>query len=402
MTATVLASGSVNPVAQVSVGTQVSGQIKELLVDFNSEVKAGQVLARIDPEKFNYALRQAQADVDVGLAAALNAQANLMAAQANLGKAQVDVDEALRDRDRKASLVAKNFIAASEAMKAQSVWQQAEQQYKAVQAQQSVAEAQLGSALANVRQRRAQWSQAKIDLDRTTIKAPVDGVVVKRSVDIGQTVAASLQTPELFIIARNLHEMQVEVSIDEADIGRVKQGQKASFTVDAFPGRTFQGEVSQVRKAASTVQNVVTYTVVLTFSNKEGRLLPGMTANVRLTTDNRENAWKVPNAALRLRMPDKDGLAARTPKPARSEQARDLRQMWVLDPSGKPVALMVKMGITDGQMTEVIATEGVELKEGMEVITAVTAGAAATPAAAAMGSPAGGVNPGLRAPGGAR
>jgi len=314
--ATVAASGAVNPVALVTVGTQVSGQIKELLVDFNSEVKAGQLLARIDPETFEYRVRSAQADVDAARATVLTAQANALAAQAQVSRAQVDLDEARRDFERKQSLVEKAFIAQSEADKARALVNTSTEALKAVQAQVGVAQAQVKSAQANVAQREATLAQARIDLERTRITSPVNGIVIKRAIENGQTVAASLQAPELFIIAKNLRDMQVDASIDESDVGRLKVGQKATFTVDAFPGQTFEGEIRQVRKAASNVANVVTYVAVVGFSNDAGRLLPGMTANVRVVTDVRENVLKVPNSALRVRIAGVEPAAAQTGAPA--------------------------------------------------------------------------------------
>lgn len=315
--ATVSASGAVNPVTQVSVGTQVSGQIKDLLVDFNSEVKAGQLIAVIDPETFEYRVRSAQADVDAARAAVLTAQASSAASRASVSRAQVDLIEAQRDLGRKQSLVEKQFIAQSEADKARALVNTTGEALKVVQAQAGVTDAQIKSAQANVAQREAALAQARIDLTRTKITSPVNGIVIKRAVEKGQTVAASLQAPELFVIAQNLQDMQVDASIDESDVGRIRTGQKASFTVDAFPGQTFEGEVSQVRKAAQNVANVVTYVAVVGFSNAGGRLLPGMTANVRVVTDSRENVLKIPNSALRVRIAGAEPALA----PARADSA---------------------------------------------------------------------------------
>ena len=314
--ATVAASGAVNPVALVTVGTQVSGQIKELLVDFNSEVKAGQLLARIDPETFEYRVRSSQADVDAARATVLTAQANVMAAQTQVSRAQVDLDEARRDFERKQSLVEKGFIAQSEADKARALVNTSTEALKAVQAQVGVAQAQVKSAQATVNQREATLAQARIDLERTRITSPVNGIVIKRAIENGQTVAASLQAPELFIIAKNLQDMQVDASIDESDVGRLKVGQKASFTVDAFPGQTFEGQIRQVRKAATNVANVVTNVAVVGFSNEGGKLLPGMTANVRVVTDVRDNVLKVPNSAMRVRIAGVEPAAAPASSPA--------------------------------------------------------------------------------------
>ena len=302
LSATVSASGAVNPVTQVSVGTQVSGQIRDLLVDFNSEVKAGQLIAQIDPETFEYRVRSAQADVDAARATVLTAQATAAASRAQVSRAQVDLDEARRDLERKQSLVEKQFVAQSEADRARALVNTTGEALKAAQAQTAVTDAQIKTAQANVAQREAALAQARIDLTRTRITSPVDGIVIKRAIEKGQTVAASLQSPELFVIAQNLSDMQVDASVDESDVGRIRTGQRATFTVDAFPGQTFEGSVRQVRKAAQTIANVVTYVAVVGFSNTGGRLLPGMTANVRVVTDQRESVLKVPNAALRMRI----------------------------------------------------------------------------------------------------
>ncbi len=302
LVATVSASGTVNPVTQVSVGTQVSGQIKDIYVDFNSEVKAGQLIAVIDPESIEYRVRSAQADVDAARAAVLTAQANAAAGRAGVSRAETDLTEAQRTHDRNLSLVSKGFIAQSEADRTRALVNTATESVKSAQAQLGVNEAQIKSAQAGVAQRESALAQARIDLERTRITSPVNGIVIKRAIEKGQTVAASLQAPELFVIAQNLQEMQVDASIDESDVGRIRTGQKATFTVDAFPGQTFEGTVNQVRKAAQNVANVVTYVAVVGFANNGGRLLPGMTANVRVVTEQRDNVLKVPNAALRVRL----------------------------------------------------------------------------------------------------
>lgn len=319
--ASVSASGAVNPVTQVSVGTQVSGQIKELYVDFNSEVKAGQLIAQIDPETFEFRVRQAMADVDAARAAVLTAQANVLASNAAISRAQVDVAEAQRDFERKKDLAEKQFIAQSEADKARALVNTSGESLKSTQAQLAVTNAQVKSAQANVAQREAALSQARIDLQRTKITSPVNGIVIKRAIEKGQTVAASLQSPELFVIAQNLSDMQVDASIDEADVSRIRTGQRATFTVDAFPGQTFEGEVRQVRKAAQNVANVVTYVAVVGFTNTAGRLLPGMTANVRVVTDSRENVLKIPNSALRVRIAGIEPAAQGASAPASGASA---------------------------------------------------------------------------------
>ena len=418
--ATVAASGTVAPVTQVQVGTQVSGQIKELFVDFNSEVKAGQLLARIDPESFEYKLRQVQADLDSARASVLNAQANALAAGAAASRAAGDLAEAQRGLQRNQELVAQNFISPAQLETSRAQAASSGESLKVAQAQAQVAQAQIAGAQAAVKQREALVSQARIDIERTEIRSPVNGVVIKRSIELGQTVAASLQAPELFVIAQNLSDMQVQVAIDEADISRVRVDQKASFTVDAFGGRSFEGRVSQVRKAATNTQNVITYTVIVAFSNNEARLLPGMTANVRLITDTRDNALKVPNAALRVRIAGvepavstslspqdasaprggtngwmrramaQDAASGRAPEQRGRRRAqagdgggapRTRGRIYLLD-QGKPKAINVLLGITDGSMTELIvppnSPAAAVLVEGAVVITGVTASATAT------------------------
>jgi len=367
LTAAVSATGTLNPVVSVQVGSQVSGQLKEILVDFNSTVKEGQLIARIDPETFQQKVRQAEADVDAARSA-VNVQ------RAQQLQAKVNLMEAERDFERKKLLVDKNFISPAERDKAQTALEGA-------RAQVQVAEAQAKNSEALVRQRKAQVAQARVDLNRTAIRSPVDGIVVKRSVDTGQTVAASLQAPELFIIARNLTDMQVETSIDEADVGRLRVGQKASFTVDAFPGRNFEGEVMQVRKAAQVVSNVVTYTVIVSAANPQLNLLPGMTANVRVVTAQKDAVLKIANAALRYKPPQnaddaKSNGAPATAGPARGERGKTegggagggkgrAGKLWVVGDNGQARAIDVRLGITDGSATELLSDE---LAEGAQVI----------------------------------
>lgn len=303
ITAAVSATGTLNPVVSVQVGSQVSGQLKEILVDYNSQVKKGQLIARIDPESFALRVSQAMADVEAARATVLTQRANIAALQAEVSRTKAGLADAEREYERNKMLYEKNFVSAAARDKSQTAFEIAREQVNTSRAQLGVGEAQIRNGEALVKQRESQLAQAKVDLDRTLIRAPVDGIVVKKSVEPGQTVAASLQSPELFVIAQDLREMQVEASIDEAEIGRVQVGQSASFTVDSFPGRTFRGTVSQVRKAAQVVQNVVTYIAVIGASNADLSLFPGMTANVRIVVDTRENVLKIPNAALRYRPP---------------------------------------------------------------------------------------------------
>ena len=301
ITAVVSSTGTLNAVITVQVGSQISGQIKEILADFNTEVKSGQLIARIDPEQFESRVAQVKADLEAAQSAVEVARSNVRAAKADHARMQATLADAARDLERKKLLVERSFISASERDKAQTAFDVAREQTHTAEAQIAVQEAQVRNAQSVVKQREAALSQATIDLDRTYIRAPVAGTVISRNVDAGQTVAASLQAPTLFTIARDLSAMQVDTSVDEADVGRLRVGQLATFTVDAFPRRNFNGGINQIRKAPTIVQNVVTYTVVISADNPDRALLPGMTANVRIVVDQRENVLKVPNAALRFR-----------------------------------------------------------------------------------------------------
>jgi HlyD family secretion protein len=301
MAAVVVASGTLNAVTTVQVGSQISGQVKEIYADFNTPVKKGQVIARIDPATYELRVNQTRADLDAAQSAVAVARSGLAAQQAELGRVKITLADAERDLERKKLLVDKKFISPAELDKARVVLETTRQQLKAVQAQIQVSEAQVNSARAAVKQRESLLRQAEVDLERTIIRAPVDGTVILRNVDAGQTVAASLQAPVLFTIAQDLRDMQVEAAIDEADVGRLRVGLPASFAVDAFPRRNFSGEIRQIRKSPQNVQNVVSYTVVISAQNPEMALLPGMTANVRIVVEERAAALKVPNAALRWR-----------------------------------------------------------------------------------------------------
>lgn len=299
--AVVVASGTLAAVTTVQVGSQISGQVQEIYADFNTPVKKGQAIARIDPATFELSVNRARADLDAAHSAVAVARSALAAQQAELGRVRVNLADAERDFERKRMLVEKNFVSGSELDRAKTLLEATREQAKAVQAQIQVNAAQVDSALAAVKQREALLKQAEVDLERTIIRAPVNGTVILRNIDAGQTVAASLQAPVLFTIAQDLRDMQVEAAIDEADVGRLRVGQSATFTVDAFPRRSFTGEIRQIRKSPQTVQNVVSYTVVISASNPDLALLPGMTANVRVVVESRDNVLKVANAALRYR-----------------------------------------------------------------------------------------------------
>jgi HlyD family secretion protein len=315
ISALVTANGTINPVITVLVGSQVSGTIQKLFADYNSRVTKGQLIAQIDPALFQAQVSQAKAKVENARAAFLNAQAdistarsNVESAKANVIKANVSVEDTKRNLDRSLELFNRNLISASDRDSAQTAYDSAQAQLEAAQAQFKASEAQLESAKAKLEAARAQIKQAEAELesaqvnfDHTKITAPVTGIVISRNVDVGQTVAASLQAPTLFTIAQDLTEMQVDTNVSEADIGRVAIGQEATFTVDAFPNLTFQGKVMDIRNAPVTVQNVVTYDVVIQVKNPELKLRPGMTANASILVAQRDHVLKIPNSALRFR-----------------------------------------------------------------------------------------------------
>lgn len=344
----VTASGKLNAVVTVKVGSQISGRVSELLADFNSEVGANQVIARIDPTTFEAKVREAAADLDVARAQVLTQEAAVAQARANLAngratvtagdadvvKSQINLADLDLDLKRKRELKASGAVAISAIDKAEAAWKTAVAQLNASRAQLdaqrslfsareaalSMAEAEVAHARAMVEQKTAILNTANVSLDNTFIRSPVEGVVIGRDVDVGTVVAASLSSPTLFSIAQDLRNMQVETSIDEADIGQIQPGQAAIFSVDSFLGQEFHGTVTQVRKQPVEQQSVITYTVVISTENPDLRLLPGMTANVEIRVSDRANVLKVPSAALRFRPPDETGapVAAAGPQPAQS------------------------------------------------------------------------------------
>jgi HlyD family secretion protein len=380
---TVTATGTINPVITVLVGSQVSGTIKALYADFNSRVKEGQIIAQIDPAIFEAQVEQAKANVLNAQANVLNAQANLKSAQANLEKAEVTVSDAKRTLDRNQPLVERKVIAQSAFDTAQTNYDSAVAQQEAAKAQLESAKSQVESARAQVEQTKAALKLAETNLRYTTIRSPVHGVVISRNVDVGQTVAASLQAPTLFTIAKDLTQMQVDSNISEADVGRVAVGQEATFTVDAYPERTFRGKVSEIRNAPTTIQNVVTYDVVIQVDNKELKLKPGMTANVSVLVAHKEGVLKIPNAALRFRpeFAKREETGEKTKGGVSKEQkvsggvkssqgeGKLTGRVWVLSPEGKPKPIPIVLGITNGTFSEVVSGD---LKEGTEVIVEET------------------------------
>jgi len=311
----VTASGALKALVTVQVGSQLSGQIKELHADFNSKVKKDQVIARLDTAQLEAKLSQAKADLSSAAANLLMQKAQAERAASDIATARAEVlrveaalVEARRDHTRKIALAQRGIATRSDADKAESTLRQAEAGLAAAQAKLAasqatlkVTQAQIASAEATVAQRKAAVQLVRVDLDRSEIRAPIDGVVIERTIDVGQTVAASLQAPTLFTIAQDLRNLEVHASVDEADVGRIAIGQATSFTVSAFPNRTFNGQVKQVRLAPKEEQNVVTYTVVISADNPDELLLPGMTAEVKIISAQRQQALKVPNAALRFR-----------------------------------------------------------------------------------------------------
>ena len=281
------ATGTINAVTTVQVGSQVSGTISKLYADFNSRVKKGQLIAQIEPSLFEGALGQAKADL-------ANARANLAAAKANLEKSKAAAIQAKADFERTAAL-------SKEGVMSQQQLDVAKATTDSDQAAVSAAQSQVTQAAAQVQQRQAAVDVAQINLDHTYIRAPIDGIVVARNVDVGQTVAASLQAPTLFTIAQDLTKMQVYAKTDESDVGQIRRGQPVNFKVDAFPRDNFTGQVEQVRMNATTVQNVVTYDTVIDFPNPEMKLFPGMTAYVTIPVASASNVLKIPNGAIRFK-----------------------------------------------------------------------------------------------------
>lgn len=293
------ATGTLSAISTVVVGSQISGQVTDVLVDFNDKVEKGQVIARIDPSTY-------QAQIEQGSAQIASARASLAQAQANLKNAELDYA-------RKSELGGRQLVARSDVDLARAALDQAR--------------AQVASSQAQINQQEASTRTTRINLERTVIRSPVDGVVLTRTIEPGQTVAASLQAPELFTIAEDLSQMKIELAVDEADIGQVQAGQGVGFTADAFPDRQFRGIVEQVRLSATNTNNVVTYPVVVTVDNDDGTLLPGLTVNAEIEVSRRDGVLKVSNAALRYKPTSADGAApAMPPGGARAGVTDDLRR----------------------------------------------------------------------------
>jgi len=400
------ATGTINAVITVQVGSQVSGTIARLYVDFNSRVRKGQVVAQIDPPLFQRALLQARADL-------ANAEANVASAKANLVKAKAAEIQTKADYERAVGLARENVMS-------QQQLDLAKANHDSAVAAVSAAEAQVTQAVAQGQQKQAALTVAQTNLDYTTIRAPIDGTVIARNVDVGQTVAASLQAPTLFTIAQDLTKMQVYASTDESDVGMIKKGQVVTFKVDAFPRDTFTGRVSQIRMNATTVQNVVTYNTVIDFDNPELKLFPGMTAYITIPVASATNGLRVPNGALRYK-PDlkveeiralyqkyglddntttsiasdssgsgvvgkRDRAHAALPQPSGSDTEHegtprlDIAVLWKLHPDQTIEPVKIRTGITDHTVTEVAEVVKGELKPGEELVTgSMTAGKTSGP-----------------------
>jgi HlyD family secretion protein len=388
------------------VGSQVSGQVQELYADFNSVVKRGQLLAKLDTRNLEAQVANARASVTAARARVRSAEAEIKTHSANLQSSQANrqASEAARayariQYERAVELNKKSLTSKSELDNAKSNVDSAEAKYDQtvaavhqVEAQTTSIEAQIAQAKAGLEQAEADLSRALINLEYANIFSPVDGVVISRDVDVGQTIAASMQTPTLFSIATDLGQMQVKASVDEADIGQISEDEPVTFTVDAYPNETFTGTIAEIRLSPQTLQNVVTYSVIVSIQNRDLKLKPGMTANITITVAERTNVVKVPNAALRYTPPNtaapppagsasREGTSEGSSAPTgASERAaiplapgqkwdpdEKLRfvapdraayhsgTVWVLDASGKPQRRDVTLGITDGASTEVVA-----------------------------------------------
>jgi len=332
----ITATGNINAVTTVSVGSQISGTIQQIFVDYNSRVRKGQVIALIDPRLLDSAVVQARA--------------NMENAKATLEKSQIAITDTERTYRRNLELIKNGFVAQADVDSSQTAYEQAVAQKK--------------SAEAALRQVEAALQTAQTNLEYATIRSPVDGIVISRNVDVGQTVAASFQTPTLFSIAQDLTKMQIDTNVDESDIGRAAPGQVATFTVDAYPEKTFAGAVEQVRNSPIVTQNVVTYDVVVRVDNRDLMLKPGMTANVTIQVKKYENVLKIPNSALRYRPAGqaKEGDGKKKEK----EKEPQGQRVYVAGKDGKPSPVPVRTGISDGTFT--LLVEG-GLKEGDALIT---------------------------------
>jgi HlyD family secretion protein len=369
---TISATGTLEALRTVQIGSQVSGQISGLFADYNDIVKKGQLLATLDARPAASQVTTSQAHLSASAAAVQSADADLANQQANVAQeeanvriAQVAVDNAKLMYDRAQQLNEKGLISKNDFETAKtnndSAVAKLQQARAALDSSKTMIrsrQAAINSAKANVVASKADLERSQLSMDMTKIYSPIDGVVISRNVDIGQTVAASLQAPVLFTIANDLTQMQVKASIDEADIGKLNDNANVRFTVDAFPNDVFKGKINEIRLEPQTVQNVVTYNVIIGVPNPDRKLKPGMTANLTITVDSKQDVLVVPNAAFRF---TPDSGSGQSPS-----QGRRPNTIWILDDNGQPQAKTVRTGITDGTRTEIISDD---IDEGTPVIT---------------------------------
>lgn len=350
------ATGTINPVTSVQVGAQVTGKIVSLHADFNSVVKAGEVIARIDPSLF-----QTKRD---------QAAANLVNAKAMWKKAQTELAQRKRELDRTQTLFQRDLVSQHDLDVATTAYESAQ--------------AQLEISAAQIKQAQALLDTADLDLKYTVIRSPVNGIVISRNVEVGQTVTSGFTTPDIFLIALDLTKMQVDTNVSEADIGGIREGQEALFTVDTYPSMNFRGVVRQIRNAPIIVQNVVTYNVVVEVDNHDLRLKPGMTANVSITVAQKDDVLMVPNAAFRFSPPQARAVGEKAPdsgtgvtkpsssefppRPKAGEENHGWKTVWKLNDAGDPTSVAIQPGISDGSVTEVV--EG-ELQERDKIIIGI-------------------------------
>ncbi len=374
LTATVEATGTINPLTTVPVGSSVSGTVKYIFADFNSRVRAGQVLAQLDPQIFEAQVATARGNLK-NLEAGLDvARAAIQVGEANVSKLQADLDYARANARRIADLHAQGLVPVDQRDLTQSSLAQSEAAVRAAQAQVVQARAQLQQTVAQVEAMKGALDQAETNLRYTTILSPTEGVVVARNITVGQSVAASLQAPNVFTIAQDLKRMQVYAKTDESDTGFIRVGAEASFQVDALPNETFRGRVSAVRLNAYAVQNVVTYDTIIDCENPEEKLMPGETAYVSIPTGHAENALQIPNAAMTVSPPvapdDLERLykERRIPPAAYTSHAGGQQVVWRLASGDRVEPVAVKVGISDYAFSQVL--EG-DLKDGDLLITGV-------------------------------
>jgi HlyD family secretion protein len=375
-------TGSVSPVGEVKVGSQISGQLSERLADYNQEVKKGQILARLDSTIFAANVREAQSMVEVAETDVLikeagttkaeaeleNARGRLAVSEARTGNARAIYEEAESDFQRKKTLSISGIISTSQLDEARAQFQSSVATLHAEELEQLVwssailsAEAELRMSSAQVlyakgivRQRQAGLDRAEVEMERTVIRAPIDGIVIGLDVETGQTVAAALEAPTLFTLAKDLRQVEVKAIIDEADIGRVHLEQAVSFTVAAHGSRKFKGAITEIRKAPKKVENVVTYTVLISADNADLTLFPGMTATIRIVVESVQGVLRVPNAALRFRLPNESAEQLRSRKEFENSGTAGSALVWVLDGNGKPSPLQIRTGAMDGLTSELL------------------------------------------------